>query len=204
MTYDNEYYLLTETGSAADYMLVETNSSDEGLARLLSQRSIKRLVRGPGKVGIIEGSKRTFKPCDFHKTNDMLVSEKFKKVIEAFNPQHVDFYQADIINGEQVWSDHYFMHVWNVYRAMHQGRSKIDGTYIDDDFILESLSLNEQLLDKIPLQERLIFVLDENPKFLFHETVVAALKAANLSGLGFIKVKDWGISSAFDDDFGDL
>ena len=204
MTYDNEYYLLTETGNAADYMLGTIKGTDEGLRRLLSQGSIKRLVRGPGKVGIVEGSKRTFKPCDFHKTPRFLVSEKFKQVIETFNPQHVDFYQADIINGEKVWSAHYFMHVWNVYRAMHQGRSKIDGTYIDDDFILESLSLNEQLLDKIPLQERLIFVLDEDPKFLFHETVVAALKAANLSGLGFIKVKDWGISSAFDDDFGDL
>lgn len=204
MKYDNEYYLLTEIGTAADYMLAQIDGSDDGLERLLSQGSIKNLVRGLGKVGIIDGSKRTFKPCDYHDTGDDLVSEKFKQVIETFNPQHVDFYQADIINGDQVWSEHYFMHIWNVYRAMHQGRSKIDGTYVDDDFILESFSLNEELLDKIPLQERLIFVLDEKPQFLFHETVVAALKAANLSGLGFKKVNDWGISSAFDDDFGDL
>lgn len=203
MEYDNEYYILTEKGASGKYMLGQIDGSDDGLEGLLSQNSIKRLVRGPGKVRVNQGKKASFSPCDFHKTNDMLVSEKFKKIIETFNPQHVDFYQADIINGEQVWSDHYFMHVWNVYRAMHQGRSKIDGTYIDDDFILESLSLNEELLDKIPLQERLIFVLDEDPKFLFHETVVAALKEANLSGLGFKKVKDWGISSAFDD-FSDL
>ncbi|SGZ03960.1 imm11 family protein [Moritella viscosa] len=202
MKYDSEYYVLTEKGASGQCMLGQIDGSDDGLERLLSQRSIKRLVRGAGKVRVNQGKKALFSPCDYHDTGDDLVSEKFKQVIETFNPQHVDFYQADIINGEQVWSDHYFMHIWNVYRAMHHGRSKIKGTYVDDRFILKSLSLNEELLDKIPLQERLIFVLDEKPQFLFHEMVVAALKAANLSGLGFKKVKDWGISSAFDD-FGD-
>ncbi|MUK94541.1 hypothetical protein GNP80_19170 [Aliivibrio fischeri] len=201
MKYDDEYYVLTEQGASGQYMLGQIDGSDDGLERLLSQRSIKRLVRGPGKVRVNQGDKALFSPCDYHDTGDDLVSEKFKQVIETFKPQYVDFYQADIINGDQVWSEHYFMHIWNHYRVMHQGRSKIDGTYVDDDFILESFSLDENLLDKIPLQERLIFRLSEDPQFLFHETVVAALKAANLTGVGFKKVKDWGISSGFDDDF---
>lgn len=199
MKYDDEYYLLTETGAAGSYMLGQVDESDDGLLRLLRMSSIKHLVEGPGKVKVNQGNKRKFAPCDFHKTPRFLVSEKFKTVIETFQPQGVDFYQTDISNEGQVWSEHYFTHIWNNYRVMHHGRSKIDGTYVDDDFILESFSLDEELLDKIPLQERLIFRLSESPQFLFHETVVAALSEADLTGLGFIKVKDWGISSAFDD-----
>lgn len=201
MKYDDEYYVLTEQGASGQYMLGKIKGSDDGLSRLLSQRSIKRLVRGPGKVRVNRGDKARFSPCDYHDTGDDLVSEKFKQVIETFKPQHVDFYQTDIINGDQVWSEHYFMHIWNHYRVMHHGRSRIKGTYVNDDFILKSFSLDEKLLDKIPLQERLIFRLSEKPQFLFHETVVTALKAANLTGVGFKKVKDWGISSGFDDDF---
>ena len=77
--------------------------------------------------------------------------------------------------------------------------SEVDGSYIDDDFFLDALSLNEKVLDQVPLEERLVFRLEEDPTFLFHESVVKALEGANLSGLGFIKVKDWNIGSEFDD-----
>ncbi|WP_244663244.1 hypothetical protein [Vibrio owensii] len=67
------------------------------------------------------------------------------------------------------------------------------------------MSLDETLLDKVPLEERLVFRLQEKPQFLFHETVVDALKAANLTGVGFIRVEQWGPAAMFsDDDFGSL
>ncbi|MFH0273308.1 hypothetical protein [Vibrio jasicida] len=116
-----------------------------------------------------------------------------------------DFYPTEVTNGDKVWSNYFMMHIWNNYRAIHQGRSVIDGTYVDDDFFLEALSLDETLLDRVPLEERLVFRLQEDPQFLFHETVVDALKAANLTGVGFIRVDQWGPAAMFsDDDFGDL
>ncbi|MCG2839328.1 hypothetical protein L6J37_21095 [Photobacterium sp. WH77] len=90
------------------------------------------------------------------------------------------------------------MHIWNHHKAIHHGRSKIDGTYVDDDFTLEVLSLDENVLDKIPLEKRLVFTLEEKPKFLFHETVVQALREVNLTGLSFQRVDEWSIGSAFE------
>ncbi|EGQ8033663.1 imm11 family protein [Vibrio parahaemolyticus] len=205
MKYDNQYYLLCESGHAGFHMLGQTEDSDEGLDHLMAQRSLKREVKGLGKVEVCEGNKKSFSPCDYHEIAEQMVSEKFRQVLLPFDLPGVDFYPTEVTNDDKVWSNYFMMHIWNNYRAIHQGRSVIDGTYVDDDFFLEALSLDETLLDKVPLEERLVFRLQEKPRFLFHESVVDALKAADLSGVGFIRVDHWGPAAMFsDDDLGDL
>ncbi|ENH2499200.1 hypothetical protein, partial [Vibrio parahaemolyticus] len=200
-----QYYLLCESGHAGFHMLGQAEDSDEGLEHLMATRSLKREVKGLGKVEVCEGNKKSFSPCDYHEIAEQMVSEKFRQVLLPFELPRVDFYPTEVTNGDKVWSSYFMMHIWNNYRAIHQGRSVIDGTYVKNDFFLESLSLDETVLDKIPFEERLVFTLDEDPKFLFHETVVDALKAANLTGVGFIRVDQWGPAAMFsDDDFGDL
>ncbi|MFH4817874.1 hypothetical protein [Vibrio alginolyticus] len=148
---------------------------------------------------------KSFSPCDYHEIAEQMVSDKFRQVLLSFELQGGDFYPTEETNGDKVWSDYFMMHIWNNYRTIHQGRSVIDGTYVNNRFFLEALSLDETLLDKVPLEERLVFRLQEKPQFRFHETVVDALKAANLTGVGFIRVDQWGSAAMFsDDDFGDL
>ena len=198
MKYDSQYYLLGEDANSGRYMLSESMKSDDGL-RLLRQRSIKKQVLGRGNVHITMGGESQFSPCDYHEVLPAgLISEKFKLVLEGFNLPGVDFYETDLENNGKVWDDRYLVHVWQNYPALHQGRSKIKGTYVDNDFILKSMSLDENLLDKVPLEERLVFRLNEKPEYLYHESVVAAIKAADLTGVRFIKVADWGVASAFE------
>ncbi|UIP26711.1 imm11 family protein [Photobacterium sp. TLY01] len=198
MKYDSQYYILRENHESGAYMLDMAEDSDEGLDHLMSLWSLKNHVFGPGVVEITEGNRAKFQPCDYHETAEQLVSEKFRQVLEPFHLPGVDFYQTNIVNGDKIWSEHYYMHIWNHHKAIHHGRSEIDGTYVDDDFTLEVLSLDENVLDKIPLEKRLVFTLEEKPKFLFHETVVQALREANLTGLSFERVDSWSIGSAFE------
>ncbi|MBD8514089.1 hypothetical protein IFO68_15520 [Photobacterium sp. CAU 1568] len=198
MKYDSQYYILRENHESGAYMLDMAEDSDEGLDHLMSLWSLKNHVLGPGVVEITEGNHAKFQPCDYHETAEQLVSEKFRQVLAPFNLPGVDFYQTNIVNGDKIWSEHYYMHIWNHHKAIHHGRSKIDGTYVDDDFTLEVLSLDENVLDKIPLEKRLVFTLEEKPKFLFHETVVQALREVNLTGLSFQRVDEWSIGSAFE------
>ncbi|UTM56012.1 hypothetical protein L4174_009105 [Photobacterium sp. CCB-ST2H9] len=95
------------------------------------------------------------------------------------------------------WKICNFVHIWNNYRALSKKRSVIDGTYVDDRFILKKISLDEDVLDKIPLNERLVFRLNEDPKYLYHEFVISALSSAGLTGFRFVRVSDWGPHSAF-------
>ena len=56
-----------------------------------------------------------------------------------------------------------------------------------------------QVLDKIEEDKRIIMLLDEKAHMvLFHEKVVKALEAAEITGVRFVKVKDWNVGSAFD------
>ncbi|CAE6953964.1 hypothetical protein ACOMICROBIO_LMKGKHOH_05343 [Vibrio sp. B1FIG11] len=208
MDYDQQYYLIVENTCSGAFMLGESEKSDKDL-RLLAERSIKRYVKGRGHVHLTMGDESQFSPCDYHWVIPAgVVSYRFKEVLEKFDLQGVDFYETDIENNGRVWSDHYLVHIWRNYRVIHQGRSQIKGNYIENDFILEKLSLDEKVLDDIPLEERLVFRLNEAVKYLYHESVVAELKAAGLTGMDFIKVRDWSIGGAFtsvdeEDDFYD-
>ncbi|MEL6117974.1 hypothetical protein P0Y67_22535 [Photobacterium sp. SP02] len=198
MKYDKQYYLLTGDSLSGSYMLSESEKSDEGLDDLLVMRSIKRKVLGPGYVHITYGDDGHFSPCDYHEVLPAgLISEKFKNVLELFHLPGVDFYPAYIENRGSIWKEHYLIHIWQNHRALHPKRSVYKGTYEDDMFILKKMSLNEKVLDKVPLQERLVFRLNEDPQYLFHESVVKALKLAGLTGLGFLRIEDWGPDSAF-------
>ncbi|MEL6117976.1 hypothetical protein P0Y67_22545, partial [Photobacterium sp. SP02] len=152
MKYDSKYYMLKESGRATDYMLDKIEGSDEGLGHLMSLWSLKRHVIGPGRVGISEGNLAKFQPCDYHETAEQLVSEKFRQVLAPFNLPGVDFYQTNIVNGDKIWSEHYYMHIWNHHQAIHKKRSEISGTYVGDRFTLLKLSLDEEVLDQVPLE----------------------------------------------------
>ncbi|MFB9135361.1 imm11 family protein [Vibrio olivae] len=199
MDYDHQYYLITEDECSGVYMLNESRKSDERLGiELLSEYSIKRLVRGRGHVHVTWGDDGNFSPCDYHRVSATgLVSHKFKEVLVSFNLHGVEFYGADIENNGNTWSDHYLIHIWQNYRVLHHGRSRIKGSYVDDEFTLEKISLDERVLDDIPIEERLVFRMNEDVKYLYHESVVAALRAAGLTGMRFVKVADWSIGSAF-------
>ncbi|WP_120511005.1 hypothetical protein [Photobacterium salinisoli] len=204
MKYDSQYYILRENHESGAYMLDMAENSDEGLDHLMSLWSLKNHVLGPGVVEITEGNLAKFQPCDYHETAEQLVSEKFRQVLAPFNLPGVDFYQTNIVNGDKIWSEHYYMHIWNHHQAIHKKRSEISGTYVGGRFTLLKLSLDEEVLDQVPLEKRLVFTLEEKPVFLFHESVVAALSAADLSGLGFRRVDSWSIGSAFEDDDDDI
>ncbi|UIP26725.1 hypothetical protein [Photobacterium sp. TLY01] len=165
MKYDSQYYMLNESGRATDYMLDQIDGSDEGLGRLMAIHPIHRRVLGPGRVGISEGNRAKFQPCDYHETAEQLVSEKFRQVLASFHLPSVDFYQTNIVNGDKIWSEHYYMHIWNHHQAIHKKRSEIKGTYIGNRFTLLKLSLDEKVLDQVPLEKRLVFTLEEKPVF---------------------------------------
>ncbi len=79
MKYDKQYYLLCESGHAGFHMLGQTEDSDEGLDHLMAQRSLKREVKGLGKVEVCEGNKKSFSPCDYHEIAEQMVSENLDR-----------------------------------------------------------------------------------------------------------------------------
>jgi hypothetical protein len=60
------------------------------------------------------------------------------------------------------------------------------------DYNIESFQLDEKVLKKIPLEERLVFKLKEDGTIeLYHRSVVDAIMATKPEGVMFTKVEDW-------------
>ena len=134
---------------------------------------------------------------DFLSLPKHIWSKRAKEIIEEYVPYGIQFFPVIIKHRDQEYSDYFILNCHNIIKTMHRDRSEFQEkgllTFID------SLSLDEDVLDKIPEDQRMIFVLDEHVSMiLYHEKLVKALEDANVTGVGFVKVNDWDIGSAFD------
>ena len=69
--------------------------------------------------------------------------------------------------------------------------SKITGAWKD----VKKIVLNKELLEKTPVEERLVFVSKENPAFIiYHKRVVDIILSANAEGVIFTPVEEWKIN----------
>ena len=65
--------------------------------------------------------------------------------------------------------------------------------------MVESFSLDENVLDDIELKYRLVFKLEESTDIeIYHQSVVDKIMATNPKGVRFLRVDQWTIDSAFD------
>jgi hypothetical protein len=59
-------------------------------------------------------------------------------------------------------------------------------------YSIDRFTLDKEVLGKIPLEERLIFRLEEDETMkLYHKSIVDAIMAVNPTGVQFTKVEDW-------------
>jgi hypothetical protein len=134
---------------------------------------------------------------DFHSHPIPVFSQRTKEIIEQFSLIGNQFFPVTITHKDSEFKDCFIINCHNEVMAMHRERSKFQEEGLM--YFIDSLSLDESISDKIPEEERMIFVLEEKASMiLYHEKIVKALEAANITGVRFKKVKSWSIGSAFD------
>ncbi len=124
-------------------------------------------------------------------------SKRAKEIIEEHVPFGSQLFPVVIKHREKEYPNYFILNCHNEIGVMHRGRSKFQErgllTFID------SLSLDEDILDKIPEENRMILVMEEKASMvLYHEKLVKALQDANVTGVYFKKIKEWTIGSSFD------
>jgi len=136
---------------------------------------------------------------DFLSLPKHIWSKRAKEIIEEYVPYGIQFFPVIIKHRDQEYSDYFILNCHNIIKTMHRDRSEFTMSRSGLSYFIDSLSLDEDVLDKIPGDQRMIFVLDEHVSMiLYHEKLVKALEDANVTGVGFVKVNDWDIGSAFD------
>lgn len=91
------------------------------------------------------------------------------------------------------------LHIFNLIRCMDREESDFEE---DEEGIIESIDelvICNDALRKLPLEERLVFALEESNLFkFFHKTVVEKILAIKPEGVMFAPVTKWDSKSLFE------
>ena len=133
---------------------------------------------------------------DFHSSSCSIVSQKISDVLINLNIKGLQLIPATIEGkNNELYENYCFLNIYNKLKVLDMDKS----VYRWSNFLklanpIEKLVLNEELLNSIPLEERLIFRLEENKVFeIYHKSVVDAIMATNPEGIQFTKVEDYHI-----------
>ena len=193
-TNEFEYYIIGMLGIANAPLLIE----DEGCPFYIKQ---KEYIENPERMFFCLGAPVPRNPVmvDYHPVPYTVVSKKIYDILQPLFINGVQLIPATITGKDNVlYEDYFYLHIYNIYELLDRDLSVYDW----DDFIeqaedIEKIVISKNI-EKIPLKERLIFKLKEDPTFEFyHKSVVDAIMATNPEGISFTKVEDWNIGTAF-------
>jgi hypothetical protein len=195
MHYDDIYYLALRNGKNNRLRFTDKDLKD-GLESEL-------YARGPGNitkvVDLIFDVPVPRKPVyqDWYNDPRTAMTKKAADILKEVGQKDNQFFEANIVHKDETYPDHFIFKCNTRVKAMHEGRSIFEKP--SRIYFIDRLSLDETVLDEIEEDKRLIMLLAEKAwMVLYHEKVVKALEAAEVTGVRFVKVKDWNVGSAFD------
>jgi hypothetical protein len=192
MNNEFEYYLIERAGDAAYPLLKCDDDSDHTLKYIHFNK--ENIIENPQTMEFTFGKPYPRKPVigDYFSQPESIVSEKIKNVLEPLQVKTIQLIPATVTSNKgEVYEGFYYIHLYKIIRAMDMKTSEYEqlsgGSYSIDRF-----NLDNAILEKIPLEERLIFRLDEYKTMkLYHKSIVDAIMAVNPVGVQFTKVEDW-------------
>jgi len=197
MKYDEQYYILGEGSVASlDY---NTEKSIPLRAKFSQRNPIDFDGTLYAKVYCYgnDPKKEKFNIGNYFNDPRPTMIHPLREILEKLNLFKIQFFPIVIEHLEDKYEGFHLMHCYNFISALHRERSKYDMG--EGLCFIDSLSLDENVLDQIPEEERLVFCLGERTTmYIVHEKFVNAVRESEIDGMYFTKVKDWGIGDAFD------
>ena len=142
---------------------------------------------------------------DYHSLDgaDAVYSQKVCDVLKPMKIKGVDL-KPVIITGKkgEEHCNYYFADIYNEILSFDKERSVYDlfnDEEVDRWLCVDKIVLNTELLSKIPLEDRLIYVsIEHSGQILYHKSVVDTIMPANPVGVTFIPVVTWNPEMMFD------
>lgn len=195
--YNEEYYYMVPVGSC--HPLLNTILSEDSIMlheiHVLNENYLIRFRFGaplPRKPEL----------ADVH--NDayqLIISNKIKEAMQAMQLKDVQYLPATIENPKtkEVFEDYWVLYIYNMIYCMNKEKSKFKAHNNGRIVSIDKLMLNNEVLDKIPLEERLVFALGEKRlQMLFHASIVERIVALMPKGMKFAAVAGWSDKKLFE------
>ncbi|GHV58856.1 hypothetical protein FACS1894103_1090 [Campylobacterota bacterium] len=197
--FDSEYYVMNVDG-ANNHPLLAWGKTRRGpflQAALIDEKTLSL----PLQIVFDEPYPKQYEMADFLMLGAQFAgSETLKKFFERNKVYGAQFVPIEITtNKKEIITGHYAIHFHNRLRAIDEnnyegGEPDEFGEILD----LSRFSLNAFLLNNIPIENRLVFVLEEDAGMIIvHQSIYEAIRAENLTGMRFWKVSDWDNNAMF-------
>ena len=147
---------------------------------------------------------------DFHENphyDIMVFSSRIIGMLQAMNIPDVQYIPARIYRHkpkDTFSDDYYILHILKRIDCFDKEKSIWKAGYGGEGVgIIDSLVLDSKVLETIPINERLIFQLDENPhRILFHKSIAEEINGLNPKGVYFYDLATWRTGTFYLHGFG--
>jgi hypothetical protein len=200
--YTKEYYYLERDGNP-NYPLLRVDDDDyeeiEDATKWIEREKPFELCFG-------EPVPRKPQMADYHSLPSSVVSEKIKLVFDELNIPDVQLFPSTILDtktGERI-KGYYLIKIFNQITCLEREQSEWRCSSGNPNIVVDvkKLVFDNEVLDKIPLDERLVFALEENAAYeFFHRSVVEKIIATNPTGLKPYPVCGYDSTALFKDEY---
>ena len=145
--------------------------------------------------------------ADYHPLPAHVVSKRIKEAMETFPLKGVQFIPAIIYDdNDKPHHDYFIIHVYNQIRCVDLEKSVWKPALTPGNILTyKKLVFNDEILDEIPLNDRLVFALAEASRtIVFHKSVVDKIIYdidPMPEGFLFCRVDKWTPSTAFENEY---
>lgn len=193
MKYDDIYYIAMKTAPRARFIFTDDceDEADEiyAFGPVVINEKLTMKLKKPIPKKIEFG--------DYHLAGNPVFSKKAADIIKNDYLGINQLFPAEVVHKGIIYPEFYVFKSNIELEIMEQTRSSF--TFDDGMYFVDKLSLDENKLDQMQEDQRWIIELKEEPALiLFHEKLVKELTDAEITGVRFVKVKDWNTGSAFD------
>ncbi len=140
---------------------------------------------------------------DYHSLPESVVSPKISDVLKPMDIYGIQLLPAEIRNNKtnEIYPDYHLIFVYNRIRCLDMTHSNYATTLEGRVTAITNAFLDKEILSKIPLEKRLIFLLSEASSMeIYHKSVVDAVLAANPEGVVFTPIEEWYEGVQFEKD----
>ncbi|MWP50470.1 MULTISPECIES: DUF1629 domain-containing protein, partial [unclassified Gilliamella] len=157
-----EYYIIDRAGDNA-YPFI--GAQDDSFHTMMYPRT-KTRIENPEMVSYKYCEPIPRKPVigDYFSEPDSIVSKKIAEVLAPLDIKGIQLIPAKIeTNTGDILEDYFYIHIYNYLKAVDREKSKCKVDRYDPNLLrwIDRFELDRKVLEKIPLEERLVFKLIE-------------------------------------------
>ena len=191
-TNEFDYYVIEQPGDKS-YPILKTHDDSDITREYMEEEAY---IENPELMEFAFGKPYPKKAVigDLLEEPDSVVSQKIADVLLPLDIKGIQLIPATVTSNKgELYEGFYYINIYHIVEAMDKNKEK--SKYESDEYgisWIDRFNLDKEVLKQIPLEERLVFKLEEDISIkLFHRSVADAIMAVNPEGIRFTKVEDW-------------